>query len=550
MKKQAKSLSFKTIKKIYHEEIKPELPVVEEKVEQQEVLSEPAPVVEEIVVEPVKVVQGNEALVDEFLAAIGAKDLVEVVVTPPQPKINIEPSAFVDINKLDDFLKSIEEEAVPPAPPIEQIAKETPLSKAVVNLTKPKKSSKPQLDPNIKAIHDRLNIFEKRLSDVSMFPGQDPGGGETKFRFLDDVDRNTIGDTEHVLRYDPVTKKFFFGQLVGDHGEVNSLTFADSGPGVAATPRMIAWNNSEDCLDVFHADGTIMQAGLDQYIQIHNHAATTLTNGTVVKFAGVEEPNGDPDNPMPITGLFSANSASTPLYLIGVVTRDIAPSGVGRATVFGKVRNLNTTGSAVGETWERGDLLWGHPTMPGKLTKVKPTSPDVVTSIAAVLKVGTTDGVILVRPTIFPRLFYGDWYSTVTQTVPAINTPIRVTVNNQGIVSGFTNDNGLITAQNSGSYNFQFSLQIISSNSSAAYYWIWYRKNGVDVSNSATKLSISSNSTILAPSWNFPVSMQPGDTFELMWACDSTNVSIAAYPKTAFCPEIPSVLLTVQQVNL
>ena len=117
-----------------------------------------------------------------------------------------------------------------------------------------------------------------------------------------------------------------------------------------------------------------------------------------------------------------------------------------------------------------------------------------------------------------------NYSSTETQTHTLINTPKRITLNQVGSTSGFTNSNGLITAQNAGLYNFQFSLQLLSSNSSSQYLWIWYRKNGVDAPNSATKLSISSNSIVLAPSWNFPVSMLIGDTFELMWAADSINI--------------------------
>ena len=184
------------------------------------------------------------------------------------------------------------------------------------------------------------------------------------------------------------------------------------------------------------------------------------------------------------------------------------------------------------------------------MTNIRPTAPNVATSIAAVVKVHATAGQILVRPTIFPRLFFGDWYSTQNQTPTTINTPTKITLNHSGTVSGFSNNNGTITAQNAGLYNFQFSLQIISTNSSAQYYWIWYRKNGQDAPNSATKLSISSNSVILAPSWNFLVSMNANDTFELMWAADALNLSLSAQPQTAFCPAIPSVILTVQQTNL
>lgn len=401
----------------------------------------------------------------------------------------------------------------------------------------------PSSNPEIKVLTDKLKFLEQWVGKIS---AAGPGSGEVNFRYLDDVNRSTMSASNDnwLLEYDSTTKKV---QFTEDTGPVRTAKFNTSGKIIDSSPGMLSWNPDEDCLNVFQSDGTTLQVGLEQYIRVHNHLATTLTNGTVVKFAGVENTN---NIAMPVCDLYVADGQSTPLLLIGVLTTDIVPGGIGRATTFGYVRDLNTTGSDVGETWQQGDLLWGHPTIPGKLTRVRPTAPNVATSIAAVVRVGTTDGQLLVRPTIFPRLFFGDWYSTQNQVPAVINTPYRITLNQAGTVSGFTNNNGLITAQNTGLYNFQFSLQVTSANSSNIYYWIWYRKNGQDVANSTTKLSISSNSVILAPAWNFPVSLQAGETFELMWAADKTDVTLSALPATSFCPAIPSVILTVQQVNL
>lgn len=44
--------------------------------------------------------------------------------------------------------------------------------------------------------------------------------------------------------------------------------------------------------------------------------------------------------------------------------------------------------------------------------------------------------------------------------------------------------------------------------------------------------------------------MDIGEYFELMWAVDNTAAKISAAPSESFCPQIPSVILTVSQVNL
>lgn len=406
--------------------------------------------------------------------------------------------------------------------------------------------------PDAPKVPKDVEILSRKVADlqnwITKIAMTGPGSGEVEFRRLDDVNRNTMlpSNDNWLLEYDATSKNVQFTENIGP---IRTTKFNTEGPQAPLVAGQIGWNPVEDCLDIRQADGTTLQTGLEQYFQIHNGTGSTLLNGEVVSFAGVDE--DDHTNPIPIVGRYVANSTVTPLYLVGVMTNDVPNGQHGRATVFGKVRNLNTTGSDVGETWVKGDLLWAHPTQAGKLTKIRPTAPNVVTFIAIALQVNAIDGVLLVRPTIWPRLFYGDWYSTQIQTHALINTPYRITVNNTGFTSGFNNDMGIITAQNAGLYNFHFSLQVISTNSSPAYYYIWYRKNGVDAPNSATKVSISSNSIVLAPSWNFPVSMAANDTFELMWACDTANkVSLSAQSATAFCPAIPSVILTVAQINL
>lgn len=399
--------------------------------------------------------------------------------------------------------------------------------------------------PELKGLKDQIKMLEQWISRIA---STGPGSGEVNFRYLDDVDRSTMnpGNDNWVLEYNSANGHVQFTEHVGP---IRTIKLNTTGPQQALVAGQMAWNPVEDCLDVKQADGTTWQGGLEQYIRVMNTSANTMTNGTVVMFAGVE----DTDTvAVPIISKFLADSTVTPLLLIGVLTTDIVAGGVGRATVFGYVRDIDTTGADVGETWAKGDLLWGHPTIAGKMTKVRPTAPNVSTSIAAVTSVGTTDGQILVRPTIWPRLYYGDWYDITNQTAALPNTAYAVKCGQQGQVSGFEINAGgtEIKALNAGRYNFEFSLQVTSTNSSLAKMYIWYRKNGQDVANSATIITVRENGGRAAPAWNFPVLMNANDTFSLMWAVDSVNVSLAHEASTGFCPAIPSVILTVAQTNL
>lgn len=310
-------------------------------------------------------------------------------------------------------------------------------------------------------------------------------------------------------------------------------------------PGMMTWNEFEDCLDIVQNDGSVLQVGLESYIEVINKTATTIPNGSVVRFSGVsldEIPEASP---------LIADGSTPPLYLIGVLTNTLIPGQRGRATVFGKVRNINTTGSDVGETWQQGDLLYSHPTQAGKLTKVQPTAPNLVISIAAVLKADSTQGKILVRPTIFPRLFYGTFSSLITQTPSIANTAYPVNFETTEITSGvIVNSSNRITTQYAGLYSFDFRLQLTSSNSSQKSIYIWGRKNGVDISNSNSKVTLVGNGVELVPSWSFSVSMQAGDYFQLMYATTDTSVSIDAPAATSFAPSTPSATLRVSQINI
>lgn len=310
-------------------------------------------------------------------------------------------------------------------------------------------------------------------------------------------------------------------------------------------PGMMTWNEFEDCLDIVQNDGSILQVGLEQYIEVVNMTGGTLQNASVVKFSGVnldEIPEASP---------LLADGNTPPLYLIGVLTNTLLPGQRGRATVFGKVRNINTTGSDVGETWQVGTLLWAHPTIPGKLTSVQPTAPNVVISVAAVLKVSATEGKILVRPVIFPRLFYGAFSSLVTQTPAAADTPYAVNFATTDIASGVRVVNSdRITTDYAGLYSFDFRLQVTSSNSSSKKLYIWARKNSNDVANSNSLITVTGNGVELVPSWSFTVSMQAGDYFQLMYAVSDTSLSINAPPLTSFAPATPSATLRVSQINL
>ena len=149
---------------------------------------------------------------------------------------------------------------------------------------------------------------------------------------------------------------------------------------------------------------------------------------------------------------------------------------------------------------------------------------------------------------------YGSYYDTTTQSIAAINTAYAVTLNN---VASKINDGPMqygvyrgtptskVYVDRSANYNIQFSFQLYSSSASAKNVSIWLRVNGTNVPDSATVITITGNNVATVAAWNFVINLTVGDYFQLMWAADSTNVTIKSSAASGVVPAIPGVILTV-----
>jgi len=170
-------------------------------------------------------------------------------------------------------------------------------------------------------------------------------------------------------------------------------------------------------------------------------------------------------------------------------------------------------------------------------------------SLAAVLQTEIQN--LSVAPLHTPQLIrhrYGSFYDTTTQTAAVINTPYAMTFNNTQFSQGITRGTptSRIFADTLNIYNIQFSAQIVNTSGGGAHRaWIWLRKNGVDVPDSATVIRIQGNNTEAVAAWNFLLEMNQGDYFELMWAADNTGVQLQTFAASGFYPAVPSVILTV-----
>jgi hypothetical protein len=304
----------------------------------------------------------------------------------------------------------------------------------------------------------------------------------------------------------------------------------------------LSWNIAEEAVDITMGGGVVQQVGFDTYMRCKNDTGTAIPKGTVVGFVGV---NSEIE-----VAPYLADSSANELFFVGVTSRDLPDQDVEPVQLYGKINGLDTTGPGA-ETWAVGDILYASPTIAGGLTNVRPTAPNVVISVAAVLSVSATVGEIMVRPIIPMGMDYGSFDSTVDQTLAAINTATAVTLSNTLSSNGVTlTSSSRLNVATAGFYQVDAVLQLTSGSGSDKNVYFWLRKNGTNVAETTRAVTVNINGGFVPIALNYTISLAATDYVEIYWAADSTNVSLDALAASAFAPAAPSVLININQLQL
>lgn len=148
----------------------------------------------------------------------------------------------------------------------------------------------------------------------------------------------------------------------------------------------------------------------------------------------------------------------------------------------------------------------------------------------------------------------GSFYDTTDQAIAA-NTAAAVIFNTVDVSSGVTLVSGSrMTVDRAGRFNFMFSIQFQNTDVSDQDASVWFRKNGVDIAQSNTLVSVpSKHGSVMGhcvAAWNFWVPMNAGDYVEMYWSTDHIGVTIEAIPTqvSPTRPATPSVIMTVEEV--
>ena len=147
----------------------------------------------------------------------------------------------------------------------------------------------------------------------------------------------------------------------------------------------------------------------------------------------------------------------------------------------------------------------------------------------------------------FKRSRYGSFYDTTTQTATVINTATAITFNNTDLSNGvyIGSSTSRIIVDSEGIYNFDTSFQIDKTSGGTAVFDFWFRLNGVDVANSASRIRIQGNNAEIFSSLNYFFDLKANDYVELMFSVTDLSVELKTFPAAAPHPGIPSIILTV-----
>ncbi len=139
-----------------------------------------------------------------------------------------------------------------------------------------------------------------------------------------------------------------------------------------------------------------------------------------------------------------------------------------------------------------------------------------------------------------------------TATPMYLNT---VDLSNGISIEGTTNNASRIIVANSGIYNFQWSGQFNSFNTSLRDVSVWLRVDGVDVPGTTGLVTIpASHGGVdgrLIVGWNYFIQLTAGQYLELYWSTDDQEVTLECYaPLTSPTrPATASVIMTLAFVS-
>lgn len=140
----------------------------------------------------------------------------------------------------------------------------------------------------------------------------------------------------------------------------------------------------------------------------------------------------------------------------------------------------------------------------------------------------------------------GLFFNTVDQTLATINTAFPVVFNSTYLNNAVSVvNNSEITVTVGGVYNIQYSGQLLTTSGSAKTFFVWIRRNGVNIGYSARGYTLDTNNHLDDISWSFNIDLDVGENVQIMVAKTAIGIQLEAQAASAPYPAVPSSVVSV-----
>lgn len=142
---------------------------------------------------------------------------------------------------------------------------------------------------------------------------------------------------------------------------------------------------------------------------------------------------------------------------------------------------------------------------------------------------------------------YGTFYTEADQLI-GVNT--ATVVNNwvQSDVNKAYLDGTRIYVEETGDYFVQFSCMFVKTNSSSGTANMWLRKNGTDIPDSNTRITLAGNDAEITMTVGLILDLNAGDYIQFVSSANSTNTYLS-HDNAGVGPVVPGIIATLNLVG-
>jgi len=193
---------------------------------------------------------------------------------------------------------------------------------------------------------------------------------------------NFSSGTQDVFCDYPATKAAIADSANALHVDGQFYVNFQSAPGTTVAAGRMWYDDTLGNWNLGMGGGNITQQ-VGEELFVYGKATATISDSPlqIVYQTGVVGASGQITFAPTVSGITDGN------LILGCATEPITSGNFGRITSYGLIHGITTNGTAYGETWADGDVIWYNPTT-GNPTKTKPTAPAIKVQLGIVTHAG------------------------------------------------------------------------------------------------------------------------------------------------------------------